>query len=445
MSRKLTAVLLIAAAVLANAAFTVLGMVFNYPDVLKEPVEDILAAFTASQTAVTVGFAVLALSAALMAPIAIGVGRLSSHPAMRVAVPVGIAAAIVQVIGLSRWPLLVPGFAADAASADPEVAAGARESFELAHRVMGNLIGETFGYILTAAWTLLVLVALGRTHRRPLVHRPWCRFRRARSGRRTVTPRPAGDRHRELHRIRPLERLGGGLRDPAAPPAAYVRHCRRADALRRRGAVTVMISSTPRRYASLLSWLIWTVGFISFPVAGIAAGAIAGPVSSPLVALVAGLVTGAVIGTGQWLASRRRLRASRWIPSSTVGMGLGLLLGATIVDFGTTLADLALMGGLTGLLLGIAQAIALPPGTRHRWAWAVAMPALWALGWTVSTVVGIAVEEQFSIFGSTGAVTFSALSGILLLVLLPRHVGPAATSAGQTTVDANHQMIKERS
>jgi hypothetical protein len=163
MSRKLTAVLLIAAAVLANVAFTVLGMVFNYPDVLKEPVEAILAAFTASQTAITVGFAVLALSAALMAPIAIGVGRLSPHRAMRVAVPVGIAAAVVQVIGLSRWPLLVPGFATDAASADRQVAAGARESFELAHRVMGNLIGETFGYLLTAAWTLLVLVALGRS------------------------------------------------------------------------------------------------------------------------------------------------------------------------------------------------------------------------------------------------------------------------------------------
>ena len=163
MNRKLTAVLLIAAAVLANVAFTVLGMIFNYPDVLKEPVEDILAAFRASQTAVTVGFAVLALSAALMAPIAIGVGRLSAHRAMRVAVPVGIAAAIVQVIGLSRWPLLVPGFAADATSSDPEVASAARDSFVLAHRVMGNLIGETFGYILTAAWTLLVVVALGRS------------------------------------------------------------------------------------------------------------------------------------------------------------------------------------------------------------------------------------------------------------------------------------------
>jgi len=163
MNRKLTATLLIAAAVLTNAAFTVLGAVFNYPDVLKEPVEEILAKFRASQNAVTLWFAVLAFSAALFAPIAIGVGRLSSHWAMRVAVPVGIAAAAVQVIGLSRWPLLVPGFAADAASPDPAVAAGARDSFVLAHRILGNLIGETLGYLLTAAWTLLVLVALGRT------------------------------------------------------------------------------------------------------------------------------------------------------------------------------------------------------------------------------------------------------------------------------------------
>ena len=47
MSRKVTAALLITAAVFTNAAFTVLGMVFNYPDILTEPVEDILAAFRA--------------------------------------------------------------------------------------------------------------------------------------------------------------------------------------------------------------------------------------------------------------------------------------------------------------------------------------------------------------------------------------------------------------
>ena len=107
-------------------------------------------------------FAVMAVSAALFAPIAIGVGRLSTHRAMRVAVPVGVAAAFVQVIGLSRWPLLVPGFAADATSTDPATVAQAYDSFETAHRLLGNVIGETLGYLFTATWTLLVVAALHR-------------------------------------------------------------------------------------------------------------------------------------------------------------------------------------------------------------------------------------------------------------------------------------------
>jgi len=162
MNRRLTAALLVTAAVLTNVAFTALGSVFDYPDILKEPSATILAAFRAHETAVVTWFIVLAASAALFAPIAVGVGRLSERRAMRWAVPVGIAAAIVQVVGLIRWPLLVPGYAADATSADPSVAAAARDSFETAHRILGTTIGETLGYLLTAAWTLLVLAALGR-------------------------------------------------------------------------------------------------------------------------------------------------------------------------------------------------------------------------------------------------------------------------------------------
>ena len=162
MYRKTTAVLLLTAAVLTNAAFTVLGSVFDYPDVLKGSTSQILASFREHQGAVTFWFTVMAISSALFAPIAIGVGRLSTHRAMRAAVPVGIAAAVVQVIGLSRWPLLVPGFAADAADTDAATAAQAKDAFETAHRVLGNIIGEGFGYLFTAAWTVLVLLALHR-------------------------------------------------------------------------------------------------------------------------------------------------------------------------------------------------------------------------------------------------------------------------------------------
>ena len=161
MNRKLTAALLVTAAVTTNAAFTALGSIFSYPDILEQPVDEVLAAFRASQGAVSAWFLVMALSAALFAPIAVGVGRLSGHRAMRLAVPVGVGAAAVQVIGLLRWPLLVPGYAADATSPDPAVATAARSSFTTAHHLLGNVVGETVGYSLTAAWTLLVLAAIG--------------------------------------------------------------------------------------------------------------------------------------------------------------------------------------------------------------------------------------------------------------------------------------------
>jgi len=154
MSPKLTASLLIVTAVLANVGFTALGSIFNYPDVLDEPAGQVLADFREQQGAVSLWFSVLALSAALLAPIAIGVGRLSPARAMRIAVPVGIAAATVQVIGLLRWPILVPGYASD----------GDADTFRTASDILGTALGETVGYLLTATWTALVIVALGRRY-----------------------------------------------------------------------------------------------------------------------------------------------------------------------------------------------------------------------------------------------------------------------------------------
>ena len=59
------------------------------------------------------------------------------------------------------------------------------------------------------------------------------------------------------------------------------------------------------------------------------------------------------------------------------------------------------------------------------------MPILWALGWTATTLGGIAVDNQFTVFGAYGAITFSALSGLLLALLLPDRT--AADSAADPT------------
>lgn len=145
--RRLTAVLLVAGAVLANIAFAGLGSVFNYPDILGQPAEKILQEFTAHQGVVVAWFLILALSAGLMAPIAVLVSRLLQSHLSRWVLWTGVVAAVVQVIGLLRWPLIVPLLAAR----------GDTETFELLHAVLGTAVGETLGYLFTGLWTILVV------------------------------------------------------------------------------------------------------------------------------------------------------------------------------------------------------------------------------------------------------------------------------------------------
>jgi hypothetical protein len=150
--RRLAAVLIVLAVVLANAAFVGLGSVFNYPDILQESADEILVEFRADEGAIVALFIMLALSAALLAPIAVLLGRLAANERGRLSIRVGIAAAVVQVIGLMRWPLIVPSLA-DSDDTD---------AFETVHEVLGTVVGETFGYLLTALWTVLIISALGR-------------------------------------------------------------------------------------------------------------------------------------------------------------------------------------------------------------------------------------------------------------------------------------------
>ena len=143
---------MVVAVVLANVAFLGLGSVFEYPDILQEDANEILAAFRDDEGTIITLFVLLALSAALLAPIAILLGRIAGNELGRWSIGVGIAAAVVQVVGLSRWPLIVP-FLADREDTD---------AFETIHTVLGQVIGETFGYLLTATWTVLIIYALGQ-------------------------------------------------------------------------------------------------------------------------------------------------------------------------------------------------------------------------------------------------------------------------------------------
>jgi hypothetical protein len=156
---------------------------------------------------------------------------------------------------------------------------------------------------------------------------------------------------------------------------------------------------------------------VAFPVAGLIGWKLGGRVDAVAAALVGGALTGAGLGAVQWWAARGALgRAAAWIGSGAVGYAGGLAAGAALVGYDTELGALAAMGAVSGLGLGAAQGLALAAQARTRLApaWATAMPVLLALGWSATTAGAISVEDQFTVFGASGAVVFTLLSGLLL-------------------------------
>jgi hypothetical protein len=103
-------------------------------------------------------------------------------------------------------------------------------------------------------------------------------------------------------------------------------------------------------------------------------------------------------------------------------MAAGLAAGAALVDYGTDRGDLALMGAVTGVGIGVLQALVLARRISGAAVlWAVAIPPAWALGWLVTSyVITRNVADQWPNFGASGALVFGLLTGLVLLVLSQR-------------------------
>lgn len=163
-SRTLTAALLILVPVLFNVFFFLLQSLFGYPDILREPAPDILSRFAAGGTSLLAIWYGFALTPALFIPAAVLLRRAfpGDSPLLALATPFAIVAGIAQVLGLLRWPFLVPGLAQ--AYLDSAASEATRDAvlvvFSAFHQYAGVAVGEHLGYLATGAWTLVIAGAM---------------------------------------------------------------------------------------------------------------------------------------------------------------------------------------------------------------------------------------------------------------------------------------------
>jgi hypothetical protein len=165
-TRQTTGVLFILGAILVNIPYTLLIMNFDYPDILRKPVGEILKRFAAGGSSLIwtwLAFAWVGL------PILIGILLLpkaleDESPVGQLAFFFGAVGAFVQMVGLLRWPFVVPVLAR--MYTDPQVSAVMQDAlatvFQAVHQYGGVVLGEHIGQAFTILWMIFLSLSLLR-------------------------------------------------------------------------------------------------------------------------------------------------------------------------------------------------------------------------------------------------------------------------------------------
>ena len=147
--------------------------------------------------------------------------------------------------------------------------------------------------------------------------------------------------------------------------------------------------------------------------------------------MISGAIAGAIIGLGQGLALKLGSQAFvAWAPATAIGLGLSLAAVTAVIGQITTSPEAAMLGAVSGLVLGIGQAVVLQRhGVPNSWIWVPASGIAWAAGWFVTASAGIALEAGWPVYGISGAIVSQVITGIVLWRLTASHPVVVATPA----------------
>jgi hypothetical protein len=137
----------------------VLGKYFEFPDVLRRPAAYGLTLFRQHQAQIVPAYYVFMLSGLLFFPVSYSLSaalrtntRSTLHQAF---IGTGLATAIFQAIGFSRWLFVVP-FMAEQFVQQPAQKQTIIWLYETLNRYIGMTIGEHLGFLAMGCWTVLL-------------------------------------------------------------------------------------------------------------------------------------------------------------------------------------------------------------------------------------------------------------------------------------------------
>jgi hypothetical protein len=168
--RRTTGLLFATGAIAFGVAASVLSATFEWPAILREPPEVVLAAFSAGgDTLIWTWFATAWTYAILAVPLLLlprVLGR-ESDPVLRVATTLGAASVAFSLIGFLRWVFVVPQLARDWEGGDAVTRAAVEAAWTAQHQFGGALLGEHLGQLLAIVWSVTLSVILLRSRLLP--------------------------------------------------------------------------------------------------------------------------------------------------------------------------------------------------------------------------------------------------------------------------------------
>jgi hypothetical protein len=164
-TQVLTGLLLLVLPVAYNLLYTLLARSFDYPDILRQPTSQILDRFAAGGSRLLLLWWGFAMSAVLLAPAAVLLSSTladANPTVLALATATGLLAALVQFLGLIRWPFAIPHLArlVGGPTTTPATRDAIEVTFQTLNRYLGVAVGEHLGYLFTGLWTALAGIAL---------------------------------------------------------------------------------------------------------------------------------------------------------------------------------------------------------------------------------------------------------------------------------------------